>query len=100
MKKLMIKTGEYQKDGQTKGEYTKLGIIMSGTNGEYVLLDPAVNLAGCLIKQRVMNAGKQNKGKGDMVMCSIFEDQPQQGQQQPNQQFAPAGQDFDDSAPY
>lgn len=72
-KDLVIKVGEYEKEGETKGEYLKVGVILSGENGEYALLDPSVSLSGALIKQRIMNAGKQNKGKGDMVMCSIFD---------------------------
>ena len=50
-KRIVAKTGEYQKDGQTKGEYTKLGVMLSNDNGEYMLLDPSVSLAGVLIKQ-------------------------------------------------
>jgi hypothetical protein len=108
MKRLVIKTGEYpdkNDSSKMKGEYVRLGVIMDGTNGEYVLLDPSVNLAGCLIKQRVMNAGKQNTGKGDMVMCSIFTDEPQhqpapQQQDQHNQAksdgYQPAPQGGDD----
>ena len=73
-KDLVIKVGEYKdKEDKTKGEYLKVGVILEGNGGEYALLDPSVNLAGALIKQRVMNAGKENKGKGDMVMCSIFD---------------------------
>lgn len=94
MKRLAIKVGEYQKDGQTKGEYVKVGVLMSNDNGEYILLDPSVNLAGCLLKQRIMNSGKQTKGKGDMVMCSVFEQQQQQAAQQ---QTAP---DFNDDIPF
>lgn len=90
MKRLVIKVDEYQKDGQTKGKYVELGVILSGDNGEYALIDPTVNIAGCLMKQRVMNQGKEKKGKGDMVMCSIFERESQGSQSQ----AAPAG--FDD----
>jgi len=75
-KRLVVKVGEYQKDGETKGEYIKVGVILHGDKGEYALLDPTVNMAGALLKQRVMNQGKQNKGKGDVVMCSIFTDEP------------------------
>ncbi len=94
-KRLMVKVGEYQKDGQTKGEYVKLGVILSGANGEYVLLDPTVNIAGCLAKQNVMAVSKGEQQR-DSVMCSIFDDSQQQGQapqqgyqQQPQQ--APQG---------
>jgi len=91
----MIKVGEYQKDGQTKGKYVELGVILSGENGEYALINPSVNIAGCLMQQRVMNQGKEKKGKGDMVMCSIFERDRDSGQSQDSP--APAGgDDFDD----
>ena len=96
-KRLVAKTGEYQKDGQTKGEYTKIGVELSNDNGAYLLLDPAVSLAGVLVKQNAL-AAKQGKPMRDNIMVSIFEDegqgqqqqQPQQQQyQQPQQQAAP-----------
>ena len=86
MKRLMIKVGEYEKDGQTKGQYARLGVIMSNKNGEYALLDPSVDLAGCLMKQRILAGGKP-KGKGDMVFCSIFTDEPKTQRQQSTSDF-------------
>jgi hypothetical protein len=83
-KRIVAKTGEYQKDGQTKGEYTKLGVLLNNQNGDYMLLDPSVSLAGVLLKQNAL-AAKSNGQQRDMVMISIFDDdnQPQQqGQQQ------------------
>lgn len=82
-KRLVAKTGVYQKDGQEKGEYTKIGVVLSNENGEFALFDPAVNLAGVLLKQNAL-AAKQGKQASDMVMVSIFTDD-QQGQQQNNQ---------------
>lgn len=99
-KRIVAKTGEYQKDGQTKGEYTKLGVMLNNNNGDYMLLDPSVNLAGVLIKQNSL-AAKNNGQQRDMVMISIFDDDNQgqqqngfQGQQAPQQQggFAQHGQ--------
>ena len=84
-KRLMAKTGEYQKDGATKGEYAKIGVILSNDNGEYMLLDPAISLSGVLAKQNVL-AASQGKPMRDNVMASIFEDQPQQQPQQGYQQ--------------
>ncbi len=100
-KRIVAKTGEYSKDGQTKGEYTKLGVMLNNNNGDYMLLDPSVSLAGVLIKQNAL-AAKSGKEQRDMVMISIFEDDNQhqnnsqgqqqggfnQGQQQPAQQQA------------
>ena len=98
-KRLMIKVDEYQKDSQTKGKYVELGVILSGENGEYALINPTVNIAGCLMQQRVMSQGKENKGKGDMVMCSIFERDRDSGQSQDGQ--AQSGDvEFNDSVPF
>lgn len=88
-KRIVAKTGEYQKDGQAKGEYTKLGVMLNNNNGDYMLLDPSVNLAGVLIKQNAL-AAKTGKEQRDMVMISIFDDDNQQqnsnqGQQQQSQ---------------
>ena len=104
-KRIVAKTGEYQKDGQAKSEYTKLGVILNNDKGEYMLMDPSVNLAGVLIKQNCL-AAKKGGEQRDMVMISIFEDDnqnqqqgnfvQQQPQQQPKQQpqggFAPQQQ--------
>jgi uncharacterized membrane protein YgcG len=79
-KRLAAKVGEYQKDGQTKGEYARLGVIMQNDNGEYLLLDPSVSIAGVLAKQNALAAQKGGQQR-DMVMVSIFDDS-QQGQQQ------------------
>ena len=86
-KRLVAKTGEYQKDGQMKGEYTKIGVVLSNQNGEYMLLDPAVSLAGVLAKQNALAMAKGEQVR-DNVMISIFEDENQgqrQGQQQGQQ---------------
>ena len=96
-KRVTAKTGEYQKDGETKGEYTKLGVVLSNDNGEYMLLDPAISLAGILVKQNAL-AMKQNKPVRESVMVSFFEEdnqqqQPRQAPQQPQyQQQAPQQQ--------
>ena len=87
-KRVVAKTGEYQKDGAVKGEYTKLGVVLSNDNGEYMLLDPSVSLAGVLAKQNAY-AMKQNKPVRDSVMVSFFSDDNQQQQPQQNYQQAP-----------
>lgn len=95
-KRIVAKTGTYQKDGQTKGQYARLGVMLNNDNGEYMLLDPSVSLAGVLAKQNVM-AAAEGKPARDMVMVSIFsdDDQGQQSQSQPQQQAHPVP-DFDD----
>ena len=93
-KRLSAVVGEYtNKENQQKAEWVNIGIIGVGKNNkEYVLLDPTINLAGILLKQNVL-AQKRNEAPSDMVMTSIFEEQPQQqnnqGFQQNNQQQQP-----------
>lgn len=70
MKRISAKVGSYEKDGVTKGIYIKIGVILSNDKGEFVLLDPSVNLAGVLIQQRLAS-GKSS----DKVICSIFVDE-------------------------
>jgi len=96
-KRLVVKTGEYtNQQGETKGEYTKIGVILNNQNGDFILMDPTINLAGVLLKQNAL-AAKQGKQQSDSVMVSVFEDQPQQNapQQQPQggyqQQPSPSG---------
>tara|TARA_R110000824_G_scaffold329147_1_gene515967 strand:+ start:245 stop:598 length:354 start_codon:yes stop_codon:yes gene_type:complete len=84
VKRLMVKTGEYQKDGQTKGRYTEVGVIMSNDKGEYALLDPAVNLAGVLMQQKIL-ADANGGRSGDRVMVSIFDNDNQRGGNSGNQ---------------
>ena len=88
MKKLSVKVGEYKgQDGQMKGKYVNVGVLMNNESGEYVLLDPNVCLAGLLASQNVM-ASNKNEQLRDRVMCGVFEDQPvqQQGNNQNHQQ--------------
>lgn len=101
-KRLVAKTGEFQNNqGETKGEYTRIGVLMDGNDGQYMLLDPTVNLAGVLAKQNVM-AANQGKPMRDSVMVSVYENdnqqQPQQQggyqQQQAPQQQAPQQQNW------
>lgn len=106
MKRLVAKVGEYTKDGQQKGEYVRIGVIMSNDNGEYALIDPCVNLAGVLQKQNRFNHSNGKK-TGDSVMCSIFDDTrlhrqdtQQQADRQQAQQSAPNMGDFDDDIPF
>lgn len=94
MKRITAKIDEYEKDGQTKGRYVDIGVINSNGNGEYILLDPTVNLAGVLMKQRVL-AQKQGKKGSNAVMCSIFEND-----NQPKQQQGGAASDFESDIPF
>lgn len=73
-RRIVAKTGSYtNQQNETKGEYTKIGIMLSNDNGEYMLLDPCVSLVGVLVKQNALSA-KTGGGQRDMVMVSIFDD--------------------------
>ena len=100
-KRLSAVTGEYmdKATNQQKAEWTNIGVIITGKNGkDYALLDPAINLAGVLLKQNAL-AAKKGEAPSDMVMTSIFEEQqagynqqnqaPQQGYNQPQNNQAP-----------
>lgn len=73
VKRLAAKIGEYEKDGQTKGRYVEVGVILSNDNGEYVLMDPTVNLAGVLTLQNMLNH-KAGRKISDRVMVGVFSD--------------------------
>lgn len=81
-KRLSAKTGEYidKQTNQPKGEYTQIGVILNGDNGEYMLLDPSVSLSGVLQKQNAL-AFKNNKPMRDSVMVGVYEENSNQGQQ-------------------
>ena len=92
---LAIKVGEYEKDGEKKGKYTNVGVLMQGENGMFALLDPTVDLAGALVCQRLLNPQKA----GDRVMCSVFEKRAQTGSQAAPQASG-GGAPFDDDLPF
>tara|TARA_R110000744_G_scaffold104925_1_gene200713 strand:- start:1764 stop:2093 length:330 start_codon:yes stop_codon:yes gene_type:complete len=81
-KRLSAKTGEYQdkQSGETKGEYVQIGVILNNNNGDYLLLDPTVSLAGVLAKQNALEFKKGGTMR-DNVMCGIYEEQPKQNNQ-------------------
>ena len=63
LKDLCVVVGEYEKDGQTKKRWQTIGALMeSRDGGQFVLLDPLVNLA----------AVPRDAGK-DRVMVSLFD---------------------------
>ncbi len=110
-KRITAKIGEYLKDGKTHGKYVDIGVLLSNANGEYILLNPTIDLAGVLMRQRILGQ-KTNKQVGDSVMCSIFDNEQQQGSQGNQQtaqgasaQNAPtggqnAGGNFNDDIPF
>lgn len=81
---LVVKTGEYQKGGETKSRYENIGTMMMGDNGPFIILKRTFNPAGV-----------PNPECKDSVIVSCFEPQQQQNQQQaqqPQQQQAPQQQ--------
>lgn len=88
-KRLSAKVGEYEKEGQTKGEYVQIGVILNNDNGEFLLLDPTVSLSGVLAKQNALEFKKGGQIR-DNVVCGVYEEQQNtpanQGFQQAPQQ--------------
>lgn len=60
---LAVKTGTYEKDGQTKNKYQNVGVIMEGDKGPFILLNKTFNPAG-------IQDGKES------VIISMFEEKP------------------------
>jgi len=51
-------------------------VILSGEHGDYLLIDPAVSLAGCLAKQNILNY-KHKRPVRASLMVSVFDDEQQ-----------------------
>jgi hypothetical protein len=83
MKNLMAKVGTYEKDGETKNRWTRVGVILENQHGEYALLDPEINLAGVLAKQNAMSDQPRTS-----VMVSIFDNDNQGSNKQSAQKPA------------
>ena len=91
-KKIVAMTGSYTNtNGETKNQWTTIGVLMSNDNGEYILLDPAIDLAGVMMKQRIVDQKAGKKPAGDMVMCSVFENDNNKSDDVPG---------FEDDAPF
>ena len=99
VKDIAVKTGEYQKDGQTKGRYENVGSIFKTDDGGTFIL----------LKRTFNPAGVPNPEDRDTVLISVFDlkegDAPQrsapaqQRQAPPPQQRAPQNQ-YDDDIPF
>jgi hypothetical protein len=94
---LVVKVGEYtDRDGQTKGRFKNIGVMMDGDKGPYILLDRTFNPAGV----------GGNDGR-ESIIVSLYEpkdgQQPSPAQQQHSQQksngYQPQRQ-LDDSIPF
>jgi len=79
---LAVKTGTYQKDGETKNRYQNIGAIIEGNHGPYMLLERTFNPAGV--------AGQDDRSS---VIISLFKVNDAQPAAVPQQQKY---NDFDD----
>ena len=70
---LVVKTGEYQSNGETKARYENIGSVMQGDNGQFAIMKRTFNPAGV-----------PNPDGKDSIIVSMFE--PKNNQQQPQQQ--------------
>ena len=96
---LVVKVGEYTDgQGQTKGRFKNVGVMMEGQNGPYILLDRTFNPAGV----------SGNDGR-ESIIVSLYEpkadgNQPSSAQQQHSQQkanaFQPQPRDLQDDVPF
>jgi hypothetical protein len=78
---LVVKVGEYTDgQGQTKGRFKNVGVMMDGQNGPYILLDRTFNPAGV----------NGNEGR-ESIIISMYEPK-QDGGQQAQQRSAPPAQ--------
>lgn len=69
---LAVKTGTYQKDGETKNRYMNIGAIFQGDKGNYMVMSAAFNPAGI-----------ERKEGSDSIFVSLFEPREEgQGQRQ------------------
>jgi hypothetical protein len=73
---IAVKTSEYQDaQGQTKGRYQNVGVVMEGDNGQFILLERWFNPAGL-----------PNPDNRSNIMLSCFVPRDQQGGQSQHQQ--------------
>lgn len=84
---LAVKTGEYESNGQTKGRYENIGKVLRNDNGQFMLLKRTFNPAGV-------------DANSDMVMVSMFEPKPRDGQASGGNYDAPPSRDLGDEIPF
>ncbi len=96
---LVVKVGEYtDSQGQTKGRFKNVGVMMDGDKGPYILLDRTFNPAGV----------GGNDGR-ESIIISLYEpkqdgQQPSPAQQAHSQQkanaYQPQPRDLNDEVPF
>jgi len=97
---LVVKVGEYTDgQGQTKGRFKNIGVVMESDKGPYILLDRTFNPAGV----------GGNEGR-ESIIVSMYEPR-QEGQQQPSpaqvqhsqakaNAYQPQPRDLNDEVPF
>lgn len=65
---LAVKTGSYERNGETKNRYENIGAVWQGENGPYITLKRSFNPAGVLFKEG-----------SDSIIVSCFEPRDEQG---------------------
>ena len=61
-----VKVGTYEKDGETKGRYENVGVVLDSGDGMYMLLKKTFNPAGV-------------ESDGDRIILSFFDIQEDDG---------------------
>ena len=72
---LAVKTGEYESDGETKGRYENVGVVLEGKDGMFVMLKRTFNPAG---------VPDLNDEKRDTILISMFEPREQEEREPAN----------------
>lgn len=90
LKELVVTTGTYQKDGETKKRRKTIGHVHSGQYGEYITLNADVNLAAF-----------PRKDGDDRVMVNIYDKKDEQDRKPAENKQASPPDDFDsESIPF
>jgi hypothetical protein len=78
---LSVKIGTYEKDGETKGRYQNIGVMLEKDDGgRFIIMESWFNPAGV----------PHEAGKG--IMVSMFEPRQDDGQSRPQSKQGPAAQ--------
>ena len=85
---LVVKTGEYQSNGETKARYENIGSVMKGDNGQFAIMKRTFNPAGV-----------PNPDGKDSIIVSMFEPKSNQQQGNLNQQQQQQPQQFQQQQP-
>jgi len=87
---LAVKIGSYEKDGETKGRYQNIGVMLEKDDGgRFIILEPWFNLAGVA----------HESGKG--VMVSMFEPRADEGRHEASKaKQSPAAQSATRQSPF